>query len=1373
MGTSAASQSTPETISWLTQAIVITDADGVVRSWSDEAVRLLGWTQEEAIERPLARLLDSPDVPPGSPSFMAFFHSDSVSPTRVAIRRRDGTSVLACVALAPISAEIGLPAGHIVTISDVSALDNVASQLRNVRDRYSSLIESLPAATYTLSVDEDPSTSSFMSPQIEAITGYPSERWRCDSSFGISIIHPDDVSRVQDLFASIGKTRAPFSIEYRYVRPDGAAVWVRNDAAFHDGARRFWQGFIVDITAQKQIEETLRRSESEFRSAFFDAAMPMAIADQDGTIVRVNQPFCDMMGYSDEELLGNDITTLTHPDDRGDSVDQRSNIVDGVASSARYPRRYLRKDGKIVWGMVSLSAARLPGDPTVYVLGQVQDITEQRLAEQELRQMSDRYQRFVDNANDVIVSYDSEGRFNFVNKRFVELSGYSETEAMSMRVSDILHPEDRDHILGIMRERFAGHPEPPNYVLRVITKDGSTLYLDANVGTIVDGDGTIVGIQAFLRDVTDRAIAEEALRQSETRFRRLVERSTDAVSILDYRGVTTYQSPSSEAILGYSASDLVGKPLVSFVHPSDEAEVAKALTELATTTTGTQSLEYRIRDRSGQRRWIESTFRNRLDDPSVAGIVVNSRNTTDRHRIDHALSVQNNVLRMLIEGHALPEILAAIGAGVSSQIEGSAACVVLPGTTNDSASNPPSAEDELRRVLGVHGITFEDLTRLGRANSSRSVQIVEIPLKRRADRRSKHRHCWSVPIVSAESRQLLGSLVILVTHRRSPEPDEAQVIVEAMSLAHLSIYRHQLDEERRENERLLRLVLDTLPVGVRVADADGHVTMVNSADLGMWGSTGDAELQGADIDQAWGMSSAIKRGEATINREIDVDLEQGERRTILHSAVPIRKPDGRIAGAVVVNHDISDRKVLEQRLIDQALHDALTGLPNRKLLLDRLDHALDRSIRSRNPLAVIFFDLDNLKVINDSLGHDQGDALIIEIGRRINAGLRRSDTVARLGGDEFVVLVEEVGDVAGALRVVRKIEALLDDPIVLAGRSVLVTASIGVALSRESGSLPEEIIRDADTAMYRAKRNGRAQHAVFDPEMHRETLRRLEIEQDLRVAIETGRLRLQFQPQFRLSSSRVIGLEALVRWQHEEKGLIPPDDFIGIAEETGLIVPLGQWVLQEACAQAKRWLDMGLLSNDVWTSVNLSARQFREPTLIDDIERSLTASGLPARHLTLEMTESTIMVDPDQARCVLDRLHELGVHLAIDDFGTGYSSLAQLARFPFDFLKLDRSFVESIKGNGSESVLISTMVQLGHSMSMQIIGEGIESVEQLESLRQLGCDIVQGYLLSPPHRTPSVSRSSCACDSPNIHPSASRRPDRGTAFASSEATYCA
>ncbi len=1353
MGTSAAPQSTPETISWLNQAIVITDAGGRIRSWSDAAVCLLGWTADEAIEQRLTTLLDRADLSPSHPSLAGLLQSDSTLPTRVSLRRRDDSTVFACVTIAPIPTMDGMSTGRVVSISDASEFDRVASQLRHIQDRYISLVESLPAATYTLSVDGDPSTASYMSPQIEAITGYPSDHWLRDAGFGFSIIHPDDVADVASVFAAHGETREPFSLEYRYVRPDGSSIWVRNDAAFHDGERRFWQGFIVDITKQKVTEETLRRSESEFRSAFVDAAMPMAITDQDGTVIRVNQPFCDMVGYREQELLGSNITALTHPDDLDDSVHQRGTVVEGTVVAARYPRRYLRKDGKLVWGMVSLSAARLSGDPKVYVLGQIQDITEQKLAEEQVRRISDRYQQFVDNANDVIVSYDVEGRFNFVNRRFVELSGYSEEEAYSLRVADILHPDDRERVLNLLQQRVSGAHVPRNYMLRVLTKDGRTLHLDANVGLIVDEDGKVTRIHAFLRDVTDRAIAEEALRQSETRFRRLVERSTDAVSILDYHGVTSYQSPSSEAILGYAASELVGHPLVSFVHSADKEVVVGALEELTKSPSGMVELGYRIHDRTGQVRWIESTFRNRLDDPSVAGIVVNSRNNTDRHRVDHALSVQNNVLRLLIEGRPLSDILSAVCAAVASQIDGAAACVLLADSEiNCESSHSTSNNDEAARILLEHGVTLERIANLSQETGERSRQIVQLPLRRRTDERFRYRHSWSIPIMSAGSCELWGALAILLDLRRTPEPGEAQILAEAMSLAHLAIYRHRTDQERRENERLLRLVLDTLPVGVQVANAEGHITMKNSADIGLRAALSPVRLPRirqedatsvSDLpspEQGWGMENAIKFGEATINREIEIPRDDGQPTTILHSAVPIRRPDGRIAGAVVVNHDISDRKALEQRIIDQALHDALTGLANRKLLLDRLGHALDRSVRNRNRLAVIFFDLDNLKVINDSLGHDQGDALIIEVGRRINEGLRKCDTVARLGGDEFVVLVEDVGDVAGALRVVKKIEALLDEPIVLAGRSLLVTASIGVALSRDGGSLPEEIIRDADTAMYRAKKSGRAQHAVFDPEMHRETLRRMEIEQDLRVAIDNDRLRLHFQPQFRISSGRVIGLEALVRWQHDDKGLIPPDEFIGIAEQTGLIVPLGQWVLQEACTQAKRWLDQGLLGHDVWISVNLSARQFREPALVDDIVRCLTVSGLPARHLTLEMTESTIMDDPEQARCLLDRLHELGVQLAIDDFGTGYSSLAHLTRFPFDFLKMDRSFVDSMAENGSESVLISTMVQLGHAMSMQIIGEGIESADQLESLRQLGCDIVQGYLLSPPLELELVSR---------------------------------
>ncbi len=1332
--------------------MIVTDSSGTAVCWNEAAVRLFGWTADDAIGRDIRDLITTAPEDAAIPRWLDAQHLRGDCPTYANLTRKDGSTFLGHVSVIPIHNPDHVVTEFVFSVFDAAVVFAVETELQQTRDRYRALVETLPAATYTLTLDTDLRSSTSMSPQITQITGYPAEWWQADQDFGISITHPDDRHRIRDVFLAHRVTMKPISVEYRYVRPDGSHVWVRNDAVFHNGHRRYWQGFIVDITEQKRAEEALRHSEQEFRSAFVDAAIPMAIAEPSGAIVRVNQPFCSMMGYDENELLGTDISLLTHPDDRSDSTTQRRNVIDGVVRSSRYPRRYLRRDGSIVWGLVNLSATRVFGDQNVYVLGQIQDVTEQFRAEEELRRLTERYQRLIDNANDVIVVCDTLGRFTFVNKKFVELCGYSLDEALTRAMADITHPEDRATVRDMIRRRLDGDPQDRNVTLRVITRAKTTLYMEVNASVIRE-NGLNVGIQAFLRDVTDRSLAEEGMRRSESRFRRLVEKSTDIVTILDSSGRTMYQSPSSEAILGFAPDEMVGAPHTSVVHPSDTSCVATALQTLSATPAGSIELEYRIRDRSGRVRWIESTARNLLDDPSVAGIVMNSRDATERHRVNQALELQNNFLRLLVDGRPLVEILDAVGAGVEMQIEGAVASVLLADPVDhEPVAHASSRTGQLSTFLAAHDLVLSAVIGTDDRSAHAGVQVSEIRLGCTSDG-SCMRQCWSVPIVSTRTRELFGVLAVLFANPRFPEPDEARILSEATSLVHLAIHRHRSDEDRRENESLMRLVLDTLPVGVWFADANGQITMVNSAGESIWGG---AKFVGTDrydeykgwwndtgirlSSDDWGMARAIRRGETSINEEIEIESFDGKRKTILHSSVPTRRPDGRIAGAVVVNHDITDRKELERQLIHQALHDSLTGLPNRTLLRDRLEHALDRAVRNRSPLAVLFFDLDNLKVINDSLGHGQGDALIIGVAQRLSEGLRKGDTLTRLGGDEFIVLVEDVGDVSGAIDVARKIESLLAEPFALAGRLVHVSASIGVALSRPEDSQPEEIIRDADTAMYRAKRNGRAQFAVFDPEMHRDTLRRLEIEQDLRQAIENGGLRLHYQPQFRLATHEISGLEALVRWQHPEKGLIPPDEFIGVAEETGLIVTLGQWVLQEACSQAKYWLDRGLLDDDISIAVNLSARQFRDPAVIEDVIRLLAETELPPRHLTLEMTESAIMDDPRQARLVLNRLHDLGVKLAIDDFGTGYSSLAHLTRFPFDFLKMDRTFVDGLRYQQSESLLIASMVQLGHGMDMMIVGEGIESPEQLECLRRVGCDIVQGFHLSPPIEQDQVTQ---------------------------------
>lgn len=415
-----------------------------------------------------------------------------------------------------------------------------------------------------------------------------------------------------------------------------------------------------------------------------------------------------------------------------------------------------------------------------------------------------------------------------------------------------------------------------------------------------------------------------------------------------------------------------------------------------------------------------------------------------------------------------------------------------------------------------------------------------------------------------------------------------------------------------------------------------------------------------------------------------------------------------------------------------ALHDSLTGLPNRALFLDRLRQCIDRKDRETRMDAVLFMDLDSFKVINDSLGHKAGDELLIEVARRLESCLRSRDTAARLGGDEFTVLLEEIDDPSDAVRVAQRIADELRVPFVLGEHEVFVTTSIGIAMNATAGALPDDLMRDADVAMYEAKSEGKARFKVFNEDMYEKALRRLELENELRRAIEGGELRVHYQPKISLENGSIVGMEALARWEHPERGLIPPNEFIPLAEETDLIHPLGIQVLEEACGRAREWQVLYPHVSDLVMSVNISAKQFQNPELVGDLARILRASGLAPHHLQLEITESVVTEDVSLTTRVMRQLKELGVQLAIDDFGKGYSSLTSLKAFPLDDLKIDRSFVEDVGRSAQDAAIAKLVIDLAHVVGMQAVGEGVETSEQLSQLQNMGCDVVQGYYFYRP-----------------------------------------
>ncbi|MBD2345851.1 putative bifunctional diguanylate cyclase/phosphodiesterase [Anabaena subtropica] len=446
-----------------------------------------------------------------------------------------------------------------------------------------------------------------------------------------------------------------------------------------------------------------------------------------------------------------------------------------------------------------------------------------------------------------------------------------------------------------------------------------------------------------------------------------------------------------------------------------------------------------------------------------------------------------------------------------------------------------------------------------------------------------------------------------------------------------------------------------------------------------------------------------------------------------------------VRGIVINSRDITDRKLAEEQLVHDALHDVLTGLPNRALFMDRLRRAVEYSKRHSDHLfAVLFLDLDRFKFINDSLGHTFGDQLLVIIAQRLIECLRPTDIAARFGGDEFIILLEGIQDISDTVRVVERIQEKLLLPVALSGQEIFTTVSIGISLSGTGYEQPEELLRNADIAMYRAKARGKACYEIFNTDMHVQIVERLQLENDLRRAIERQEFQVYYQPIVSLKTGSITGFEALVRWLHPEQGIVFPQEFMPIAQETGLIIPIDEWVLREACRQTKQWQEeflpesTNLDEQPLGISINLCSLRFSQQKLLEEINQVLQETGLDAKSLKLEITESVIMDNGENATTMLKQLRNLGIELAIDDFGTGYSSLGRLHHFPINGLKIDQSFVSGRGAEEGNLHIVETIVTLSRKLGVDVTAEGVETPEQLQILRDLKCEYGQGYFFSKP-----------------------------------------
>jgi diguanylate cyclase (GGDEF)-like protein/PAS domain S-box-containing protein len=1071
---------------------------------------------------------------------------------------------------------------------------------------------------------------------------------------------------------------------------------------------------LIDIEDDYQLRRSVEQQEAQLRHFAENIPGPIAVVDRDFRYVFANKVFQRIRGLPGEEMVGRKVAEVMGPEV---AAQYFTPFVERLqrGETCSYERLVGPPEGEPRWHLVHLAPIMVRLDDGAerfngyYIVGS--DIHDIKLAQERMLAQEAQLRLYTDNIPDSVAYLDRERRILFANRHFAEQRGTTPDMIVGRTTAELMGPEAAAWIAE-RTQKVLDRGEVATYEREIEVAGGEKRWIHVKAVPHFDDAGAVRGMYVVSHDISEVRQVHEQLAAREEELRFFAENIPEAIAYLDLERGCTFVNNVFLATRGLTREAVLG-------HFPEEALPPDVIAELrphfARVVLGEECVYERLfRLPSGVERWVRVRLTPRRDAAGmVCGFYAVSTDIHDIKTAQAAIEDKERQLRQVIDSIPTPmcyvdaetrysyvndAFLEYIGLG-AGQIVGHRVSEVLG--------------DERWALMGPY---------LDRVKAGETLSVER--LVKYANGRSRWMTVRLTPRISAG--QYLGY------YATTSDIHEQKMV----------------EEELRRANTILSAHFDNTPLAVIEWDMELRIARWSGQAEAIFGWKA-SETLGRAI-HSW--RHVYEDDEPAVTRMIQSLVEGRERHaTLLHrnyrkdgSVIwvewhnsALRDDSGRVISILSLAQDVSSRIQAEERLQYMATHDGLTGLPNSVLLNDRLDAALSRARRAKRRVGVMFLDLDHFKDVNDTLGHRVGDALLKELARRIRAALRQSDVLARISGDEFVVVLEDLPDEGSPERVARKILDEVRRPFLVEGNEIHVSGSLGLALHPEDGSDAETLLKNADAAMYHAKELGRNSFRLFSAELAARRTQRLQVETALRRALKNEELMLHFQPIVEIGSNEVRRAEALLRWHDPERGLMLPQGFIPLAEESGLGHAIGQWVIESACRQARAWRDGGL--GDIAVSVNLSASQLRDTSLISDLKRTLQKTGCEPEWLEFEITETSMVRDVEGASVLLAKLRSLGVSIAIDDFGTGFSSLSHLRHLPVDVLKIDRAFVADIDaspargGDGSGgAAIVSAVIGLARGLGLGVVAEGVEKRSQLDFLTREGCQACQGYLLCPP-----------------------------------------